>query len=163
MNQNRVAAILRGQTAVARKVYECVPIEEWWDLHAVLNEVLRLKYSIQPRVLSGCLSTLCDAGLIRCDQNRFQRVRVSEKVYEIPTLSDFADTSLKVKKETKEKIMAIDRLTVVIDKAKKLSADFQAFAGELETLAIELDDEMSANVKAAEKLTQLQTLLKGLG
>lgn len=73
--------LVASQTGIAKKVFECVPIQEPWHISAIVTEVARSSSSRpDTHIVSGCLRTLCDVGLIREPTNGcFQRIAVKEE------------------------------------------------------------------------------------
>ena len=65
MNEARAHSILAGQSSLARKVYEAVPIAEPWSLNSIMGEVLRLGHNVTHNNMRGCLRDMVEAGLVR--------------------------------------------------------------------------------------------------
>jgi lysophospholipase L1-like esterase len=115
------------------------------------------------KAIIGCLDTLKRQGLIQ-EPERGSFVRVEVKAIE---------TYVKFMEETKEKIMAakpatqtkqtnLDRLISLSEKANGLAAQMKSVASELENVALEIESEIQENTTSAQKLKQLQELLKGV-
>jgi hypothetical protein len=110
------------------------------------------------------LDTLKRQGLIQePERGSFIRIEVKETT----TFDKFIE-------ETKEKTMAtskpvtqikqsnLDRLINLSEKANGLAAQMKAMATELENVALEIEAEIQENSTSAQKLKQLQELLKGV-
>jgi ribosomal protein S8 len=150
--------------APVKKVYEAVPVSEAWTSTQIIAEISRLGYSMRDsKAIIGCLDTLKRQGLIQ-EPERGTFVRVEVKAIE---------TYVKFMEETKEKIMAtkpvtqmkqtnLDRLINLSEKANGLAAQMKAMATELENVALEIEAEIQENSTSAQKLKQLQELLKGV-
>lgn len=71
---------LAQQTAIARKVYQAIPIEEAWTHIEIYREFVRLHgTSVEVRTVGGCVSSLVDSGLVRqVQRDRYRREPVKE-------------------------------------------------------------------------------------
>jgi hypothetical protein len=151
--------------APVKKVYEAVPVSEVWTSTQIIAEISRLGYSMRDsKAIIGCLDTLKRQGLIQePERGSFIRIEVKETT----TFDKFIE-------ETKEKTMAtskpvtqikqsnLDRLISLSEKANGLAAQMKAMATELENVALEIEAEIQENSTSAQKLKQLQELLKGV-
>ena len=151
--------------APVKKVYEAVPVSEAWTSTQIIAEISRLGYSMRDsKAIIGCLDTLKRQGLIQePERGSFIRIEVKETT----TFDKFIE-------ETKEKTMAtskpvtqikqsnLDRLINLSEKANGLAAQMKAMATELENVALEIEAEIQENSTSAQKLKQLQELLKGV-
>jgi hypothetical protein len=151
--------------APVKKVYEAVPASEAWTSTQIIAEISRLGYSMRDsKAIIGCLDTLKRQGLIaEPERGSFIRTEVKETT----TFDKFIE-------ETKEKTMAtskpvtqikqsnLDRLISLSEKANGLAAQMKAMATELENVALEIEAEIQENSTSAQKLKQLQELLKGV-
>ena len=72
---------MQGQTGIAKKVYECVPISEPWRSFQVLTALRNMTGSTPDvRIVQGCLRDLVDSGLIRrTGTDHYQRIQVEKK------------------------------------------------------------------------------------
>tara|TARA_R110000822_G_scaffold17518_11_gene58962 strand:- start:350 stop:826 length:477 start_codon:yes stop_codon:yes gene_type:complete len=151
--------------APVKKVYEAVPVSEAWTSTQIIAEISRLGYSMRDsKAIIGCLDTLKRQGLIQePERGSFIRIEVKETT----TFDKFIE-------ETKEKTMAtskpvtqikqsnLDRLISLSEKANGLAAQMKSMATELENVALEIEAEIQENSTSAQKLKQLQELLKGV-
>jgi len=164
ISQTRFKQLHNTLNAPVKKVYEAVPVSEAWTTTQIIAEISRLGYSMRDsKAIIGCLDTLKRQGLIQ-EPERGSFVRVEVKAIE---------TYVKFMEETKEKIMAtkpvtqmkqtnLDRLISLSEKANGLAAQMKAMATELENVALEIEAEIQENSTSAQKLKQLQELLKGV-
>ena len=164
ISQTRFKQMFNTLNAPVKKVYEAVPVSEAWTTTQIIGEISRLGYSMRDsKAIIGCLETLIRQGLIT-EPERCSFVRVEVKAIE---------TYVKFMEETKEKIMAtkpvtqmkqtnLDRLINLSEKANGLAAQMKAMATELENVALEIEAEIQENSPSAQKLKQLQELLKGV-
>lgn len=142
--------LLAAQSAIARKVFEVVPIQQAWTSQAIGGALQQqTRASIQFRTLEGCLNTLLEAGLI-CEPKKglFQRVTPRG------TLQRVAIMPPKLNDEPPREVGAVELLTELADRARKLGADIEAAAAVIA-------DEAASNEEAARKLAQLQSIFKG--
>ena len=166
ISQTRFKQMFNVLNAPVKKVYEAVPVSEAWTSTQIIGEISRLGYSMRDsKAIIGCLDTLKRQGLIQePERGCFIRVEVKET----------ATTFDKFIEETKEKTMAtskpvtqikqsnLDRLINLSEKANGLAAQMKAMATELENVALEIEAEIQENSTSAQKLKQLQELLKGV-
>jgi hypothetical protein len=165
ISKTRFKQMFNTLNAPVKKVYEAVPVSEAWTSTQIIAEISRLGYSMRDsKAIIGCLDTLKRQGLIQePERGSFIRIEVKETT----TFDKFIE-------ETKEKTMAtskpvtqikqsnLDRLINLSEKANGLAAQMKAMATELENVALEIEAEIQENSTSAQKLKQLQELLKGV-
>ncbi len=179
---------LEGQTAVAKKVYEAVPITEWWSMHQIGDELRRKAHTTTTfDVLQGCLRALTDTGLVTEDTlGKFRRVEVREPApAQTKSEAEMLDPSRpipqiiipepKAKKDKPSmpaaspapRAPAADTsktpLEILADLSGRLSrviADVNAIASDLETAAIVIQDGIAAHEQDLEQLRQFKALLR---
>lgn len=165
ISKTRFKQLHNTLNAPVKKVYEAVPASDAWTTTQIIGEISRLGYSMRdPKAIIGCLDTLKRQGLItEPERGCFIRIEVKETT----TFDKFIE-------ETKEKTMAttkpvtqikqsnLDRLINLSEKANALAAQMKAMATELENVALEIEAEIQENSTSAQKLKQLQELLKGV-
>lgn len=164
ISKTRFKQLYNTLNAPVKKVYDGVPLSEAWSTTKIIGEIHRLGYSMRDtKAIIGCLDTLKRHGLItEPTRGSFIRVEIRETIENIPI------------QETREQIMAIskpvtqikqsnlDRLLILSDKANSLSAQMKTLASELENVSLEIEAEIQENLNSAQKLKQLQDLLKGM-
>ena len=165
ISKTRFKQMFNTLNAPVKKVYEAVPVSEAWTSTQIIGEISRLGYSMRDsKAIIGCLDTLKRQGLIQePERGSFIRIEVKETT----TFDKFIE-------ETKEKTMAtskpvtqikqsnLDRLISLSEKANGLAAQMKSVATELENVALEIEAEIQENSTSAQKLKQLQELLKGV-
>ena len=160
MTPAKLTIAMQGQTGIAKKVFECVPAQESWTEAQVIGALMAMTGSTpDARIVRGCLRDLADSGLIRkTDSSHWQRVR------------------MKTKQELKETVMASEKKVCPIDPiemlgglATEVASLARDFDSQLKRIATQIDDaalaiaqDRESSAGAAEKLRQLQALLKGL-
>lgn len=165
MNAAKQQNILAGQSSLARKVFQVVPIQESWSAHDIFNSLVVAEATGAqfPAIRRG-LGELKDAGLIREPVNgHFQRAAI--------TIKPLREQSMP--RETKPAVVAINKPNVsVLDTLVVLSGEVISFSDEvgqrmkklaarIEEVALSVEAEREVNAEALEKFKQLQSLLKG--
>lgn len=142
----RQRVLLASQTAVARKVFEAVPIQEAWTGRQIQRALERTtRASTELNLLMGCLNTLKESGLIVEPRvGVFERVKLREQV-EKPMQTRNAST----------KPASVEMLTELASRARKLADDLDAAASVI-------NEEHETNAGNLATLAQLQTLFKRL-
>lgn len=159
----RQSILLDGQTAIARKVFDFVPIQDAWTAHQIAQTMHRTTRALMDlRVLQACLSALTNSGLVcEAKPGLYQRkpLRVSNMNEPIPMK---AATSQQPPRrnptqppETARPQSAVDLLSELAERARTLATDLEAAA----ELIVKEQEEKEANLQ---KLAQLQSILKSL-
>lgn len=167
MREHKFKAIHSGLSAVAKRVYEAVPIKDEWSKDQVISEVARLYPSMRDaHAISGCLATMVRSGVvIETTPGKFKREPIDAAA---PKKSQ---TALSEQKEanmsqTEQKPIAvatpIEKIAGLQRLAAKIMDDVKALSSEIETVAIEVEMQFAERDAESQKLRQLQTLLKGL-
>lgn len=162
MRESKFNSIFNGLSAIAKKVYEAVPMQSPWDASQIHSELHRTgSTSCDFRIMRGCLDTLVKGGLIKePTSGTFVRIAVdkanepqpkrTEKQIELTPMTNTSETPI-------EKIGKLaSQANALLAMAKKLTAD-------IETVAIEVEEMFSSRDAETAKLKQLQALLKSLG
>lgn len=156
MNSVRFNSMYGGLSAVAKRVYEAVPISESWSAQQIKAELDRRGAGVSKdaRVFGGCLCDLVARGLVsEAPHGMFRRVKVSLREAQPPQQKEQVVQS--VQKSQPPAKSALDRLSA-------LATQLKAIAGELETVALEMEDERAVDAEGRKRLEQLQQLLKGV-
>lgn len=81
---------MEGQTNIARKVYELVPLTESWNVNKIAMEAARQQGSVANfRIIHGCLAALVRAGLIH-ESSKNEYTKIPVKGY-VPPLANTED------------------------------------------------------------------------
>lgn len=172
MNNARFQSILKNLTNVARKVFDAIPISEAWTTQQVRSELIRSGVAVtrEYSVIEGCINNLVSSGIvIENPRGYFKRVAVNEPdnqkrqivpkpIQQPKTVSEPEQMST----EEKKPFSVLDRLAGLANRASTLAISMKALASEIETAAIEAEQEMEKHAEGRKKLEQLQSLLKGL-
>lgn len=165
MNATRQQQMLAGQTALARKVFEFVPIQQCWTALDIYNALIAKTSSAQFRPVRACLGQLKDQGLIREPVNgHFQRAAATPKPKREQVMSK--ESNQAVVSIKKPEIGALDALAAlsgeVISLSDEIGKRMKALSARIEEVALSVETEREGNAEAAGKLKQLQALLKGI-
>lgn len=174
MKPSKTESLLQGQTGIARKIFEFVPISEEWTEHQITSEVHRVTGSkVDSKVFRGALRDLADSGLIRRRNDMFSRAHAPEnpKQKETKMPAAKAVTTLQMKPTVKhEQQTALSPIEILGDIAgsivalsKSMSAQLQQLAERVEEAALQIEQGQEANAANLQKLKQLQQLLRSLG
>jgi hypothetical protein len=143
---------LAGQSAIAQKIFDCVPIKQGWISHQIAAEVRRLTgTSPEIRTVVGCLNKLVDAGLVRHLHGEYRR----EPVGAAAPIKKKEQEPMAEKKPTSAAPGSISVLELLGAMSEKL----RGFANELDAIAVQIEDEQSVNAKLADRYKQVQALL----
>lgn len=165
ISNTRFKQLYTTLNAPVKKVYEAVPLAESWTSSQIITEIARLGYSMRdPKAIIGCLDTLKRQGLIvEPTRGNFLRVEVKETSAFEPIQPEPREKKMASNKPvTQIKHTNLDRLMILSDKANALAAQVKTMAAELESVALEIEAEIQENLTSAQKLKQLQDLLKGM-
>lgn len=174
MSPAKAASLLNGQTSIARKMFEFVPIADEWTEAQVAGEMRRVTGSSPDlKVVRGCLRDLADSGLIRRRNDKFRRAAAPEKTQqkesEMPAAK--AVTTLQLKPAAKpEPQVAPSPIEIlgdiagsIVELSKGVAVQLQQLASRVEEAAIQIEQGQEANAANLQKLKQLQQLLRSLG
>ena len=167
MKYHKFIGTYRGLTGVAQRVYDCVPIAEAWSPLQIKAELARQGRGGEVRIIMGCLNTLIDSGLVQeVSKGCFQRI----PVYPKPTNTEETEETEKEEVMTatpqpklqakKDETAPIDKIAKLASRCIELSVMLQKLASDVETVAIEVQNDFAQQGEDAQKLKQLQALLK---
>ncbi|CAG2129206.1 hypothetical protein [Cupriavidus numazuensis] len=169
MTPAKLDAKLQGQSAIARKVYDAVPIQAAWSVPQIVGAVRRATGgSVDHRTVVGCLIALKSGGVVGESQpGLFKRVEVkgmtvvgkAAQEYESVVKAVGSVPSFVGLKNAPRPIDVIAQITVgltaVCEQLRKLVTN-------LEDAALLIEGSMAEQDANLGKLRQLQTLLKSL-
>lgn len=164
-SESRQQQLLAGQSAISRKVFEIVPIQEAWTYPDIYNALRAKSVGVESRSVHRCLFELRDIGLIReARSGYFQRSPISIKSKSEPVMSQPASNTVVAIK--KSEIGALDALAAlsgeVITLSDEIGQRMKKLAARIEEVALSVAAEQESNAEALGKLKQLQSLLKGM-
>lgn len=184
LNQRQVDASLKNQSGSARRVYSCVPIQETWDVPAIMKALTNAGQGGVPdrKVVSGCLNDLTDAGLIRrTGRDLYRRTGIRpERVQQdstdvqqptptIDTPTESAPMSQPTPLHAVSTVTApaapADTLTLLANAAEALRNNAEqilALATHIEDLSLQLEEERDTVRKKMAEIEQLKALLTSI-
>jgi len=166
MNAGRFQSILNGMTSIAIKVFDVVPKGDAWDAYQIHQELVRTGAQRDYRILEGCLKSLVDAGVvIESPRGNFRQVSVHGRAAKPEISMTYANKELRVivKPAPPAKNQSpIERLSALSARVKACMSELHTIQGDIDTAAIEIEEDMAQHAQSAEKLRQLQALLKGI-
>ena len=154
--------LMQGQTGIAKKVYECVPVQESWQTFQIVQALKNMTGSqADVRVVQGCLNDLVDAGLIRESQRRFyQRIQVEEKPkpkeVKMPAAQSKAEQPAIPAKPANTMEILGELAAEVVGMAEHL----KRLAARVEDVALIVEQERESSAKSMEQYRQLRALIK---
>ena len=167
LKESKFKAIHNGLSAIAKKVYEAVPIKDSWEKHKIILELQRLHPSVRDQhTILGCLDTLVRSGLVnQLENGTFRREHVETAASLRAALDKEIGLPEKMKKtevQEDQAVSPIEKITRLQQMAAKIIEDVKAMSDAIETVAIEVEMQFSERDAESQKLKQLQALLKGL-
>lgn len=157
MSHSRFCGIYNGLTALAKKVYEAVPISAPWGLSEVHAELVRTGSDPGKAIVEGCLKSLVSSGLVKERALTFIRIPVREKIEHVKKDEEPMATQQPAAPEG-----ATDRLSGLASRASKIATMMRQFADDLELAAVEIDDGIGKDRADLEKLRHLRDVLNSL-
>ena len=149
---------LAGQTAIAQKVFQSVPIAEAWTVAQISQAMHRTTGArLDRHTLQGCLRALADSDLIRSTEHGslHQRTAVSAAQPTPPKTKESTVIQPAVTAPPQQAAPAS-----AIDVLGCLAQKMRALADEVDAAALALEEEQSRTTGEAAKLKQLKALLK---
>lgn len=179
MTPEKAAKVLQGQTALARKAFDAVPVSEWWDLWQVKRELERLGTVgvINHTQLRGCLKCLKEAGLIDEKDDAYRSAvtlavskpppKPKEQPQEPPVTE--AKGNQKAVPTAPARISELDHLANlsselidITDEIRQKLSRLTRIAKELDDVALNIAQEQQASDKRFERLNRVQLLMREL-
>jgi hypothetical protein len=161
MTPIRQKTALDGQSSIARKVFEIVPIQQAWTPQQIFSAMGAItRSSIDMHTLRGCLAALREAGLVRAPQKGlYQRTTVHEKDESMRATPD-TTTAATPKPAAALPKSPIDALGGIAQRLTHLRNLMDAVISDIETAALAMEEDLSEHRESADKLRQLQQILK---
>lgn len=175
MKESRQRQLLEGQSSVARKVFEGVPIQEAWAENEILKAMRTAGVTIASHTVRACLLDMKDVGLIKePSKGQFQRVPVQPYL----RMSDETAERLKQKfnptpaeepamQTTTAKAPAptpLDMLSTIATELTLMATEYgermRAMSLRLEEVALKIEEQREVDAASMEKANKLQALLK---
>lgn len=156
MNAQKMARLEGGLNGLAKKVLAAVPMQEAWSAQKISTELRRSGGSYDLSVITGCLNTLADSGIIKEPATgSFIRPAVRESITTTKEEAPMATNVRTIAPAEPEQ----DSMTRFANVAKGL----RRLADEVELIALADAERTQKAEKDTENLRQLQALLKTIG
>ncbi|MCY1298549.1 hypothetical protein D9M68_696970 [compost metagenome] len=170
MTPSKQQATLQGCTAIARKVYDAVPIQDAWQPIQIKNALATsTRSSTDLHVVRGCLRVLVESGLVReHPHGHYRRIEVREtKPYtHMEIVMPESNVTKTAQQPTQSEQSPIEILGELAGQITTLANEFAArmkkLAAAAEEAALAIEQERETNDENLGKLRQLQALLKSL-
>lgn len=174
MKESRQQQLLEGQSSVARKVFEGVPIQDAWAEKEIVKAMRTGGFTIAAHAVRGCLLDMKDVGLIKEPKSgHFQRVpvqsylRLSEVTEPLAKFQPSNEPAMQTPTTKKPEPTPLDLLATVATELVLLSSEFsermKALALRVEEVALSVGAQREADAAIIAQANQLKVLLKGFG
>jgi hypothetical protein len=163
MTPRQQKAALDGQSSIARKVFEIVPIQEAWSPHVMISTLHDItRSSIDMHTFKGCLGALREAGLVReTSKGFYQRIAVHEKDESMRATPETSPAPAPQKPALALPKSPIDVLGGIAQRLTIVRNSLNEIISDIETAALATEETLSEHRESADKLRQLQHILKG--
>lgn len=165
ISKARFNQIFNGQSSSAKKVYSAVPIAEGWNARQITTELIRNGVGIDKRVISGCLDTLVDAGLVNeLIRGDFRRVHVKEEELnqQQPELKEMTKPKANTANQIKQPKSPMDLIGDLASRASVIGDMLKSLSSDIGDVAIEIQQHIETSDADTQKFKQLQSLLKSI-
>lgn len=173
MKESRQRQLLEGQSSVARKVFEGVPIQEAWSENEIVKAMRASHITVAAHTVRACLLDMKDVGLIKEPrQGQYQRMPVQPylRLSDAPTetIHPTANNEPAMPTTTAKAptITPLDQLSTIATELTLMSAEFgdrlKALAVRLEEVALAVETQREEDAAAMAQVNQIQTLMKAL-
>lgn len=162
-SESRQQQLLAGQSAISRKVFEIVPIQESWTVTDIHSALRAANVGAESRSVRRCLFELRDLGLIREHASgTFQRSPTAIKSKSEPVMSQPASkTVASIKKPESGALDALASLSAeVVGLSGEFSKRMNALAARIEEVALSVEAEREGNAETIAKAKRLQEIMK---
>jgi hypothetical protein len=174
MKELRQRQLLEGQSSVARKVFEGVPIQEAWPENAIFDAVRNNNICIAAHAVRGCLKDMKDVGLVReAPKGHFQRtpvqppLRLSAAPVQKIKPQPVSEPTVQTPTAKAATVTPLDLLGSVATELTLLASEFgerlRALSLRVEEVALLVEAQREDDAKVIEQANQLKALLKGFG
>lgn len=163
MNESRQQQMLAGQSSIAQKVFDYVPIRSSWSARDIHGAVLAANVSgASAYAIRRALGELKDAGLIREPVGgKFQRDPTTPKPKKERAVTQSAKQAVVSIKPPESALDVLAALSgEVVSMAGEFSQRMKALAGRIEEVALSVEAERESNAEAIVKAKRLQQALR---
>lgn len=178
MTETKFNSIYRGLTEQAKRVYQAVPATEPWTVNQIMNELARTTGQRDHRIVSGCLNSLQDSGIVReSSQGYWVRVEVRPKlvvvkkaqpVVEQVSVSETPEKEISMPpintqpapQKTDVNVTPLERIGGLSAQVLAIIQNLHQLAADIEATALEVEEQMEKIQKDGARLKHFQELLK---
>lgn len=172
MKLSRFRAIYNGMNSVAQKVYDAVPMSDYWHHNKITQELKRLGKQMDPAAVQGCLGYMLSMGLVKKNKDgEFIRTAITmsnQSVDETPptnptneeiTMATNPDVP---KPPVPAPVSVFDILAALLKRCDSIADQIDDLKVDIEKAALQAQAEHEQNAGAAQKLQQFKQLFAAL-
>lgn len=165
MNPQRNQSLLRGQSAIAQKVYQFITCDPGKS-SSVIDIAAEMKAATGAgadiHIMRGCLAALCKAGLVReVVPGSFRQTVVKEKKDMSVVKSELETVVKPITKTIKKPAEPMDRLAAISSRLRAEAEALIKIADEIDAEALAAEERRTADSKELAVLEQFKAILKG--
>lgn len=164
ISRSRFNVALQEMTSAAQKVFAAVPEHEFWPIPKIAAEMKRQGINADIAHVAGCLHSMLHTGMVREQlRGHFCKAEIREPApKQPPKLVEVKKEAMKPAPITVKKT-PLEILGDLSSRAIVLSDMVKKYASDVESAAIEIQQQIETGDEETAKLRQLQSLLKSLG
>jgi hypothetical protein len=174
MKESRQRQLLEGQSSVARKVFEGVPIQEAWSENEIVRAMRASHMTVAAHTVRACILEMKDVGLIKEPKSgHFQRVpvqpylRLSGVTDPLTPTRPVSETTVQTPTAKKTEPTPLDLLATVATELTLMASEYserlRALSLRVEEVALSVASQREADAAIIAQANQLKVLLKGFG
>lgn len=151
MNPSTADRRLQGQTRIAQKVYDAIPMNEAWTSRQICSELYRLHQTAHDlHIVEGCLRDLREQKLIR-EPYRGQYQRIARTHLAIAESAEV---------DTRKEAPVPEKKEFSIDEAERMAKSLRDLADQFEAFALQAMEMVDKYKREAARFEQLRSLFK---
>jgi hypothetical protein len=163
ISELRQQQLLAGQSSIAKKVFDFVPIQDSWSTHDIHNASLAANATgVSSYAVRRALGELKDAGLIREPiGGKFQRDAATPKPIKEPLMTQVAKPTVVAIKKPEGALDVLAALSgEVVSMSEEFSGRMKVMAARIEEVALSVEAEREGNAETIAKAKRLQEMMK---
>ncbi|NIE67453.1 hypothetical protein [Burkholderia sp. Ax-1719] len=169
MTPRKFKLTLDSQSAVARKVFDCVPLADKWTVHKIIGELTRTSSArVDVKTAEGILNGLTDCGLVKeVERGLFQRVTPRDTLSLPGGTPDDAPSQPEADTPVPEQsapapVAGIERLGDLATQLRTMAVSLMATADDLDALALGYEERIEAVEARYAKVREFAALVRNL-
>lgn len=163
MKESRQRQLLEGQSSMARKVFEGVPIQEAWSENDIVKAMRSSSMTVAVHTIRACLLDMVDAGLIRQPKSGHYQREPVQPFLRLPTDQPTNNIEPVMSTAKKPEPTPLDLLGTVATELVLMASEFaermKALAARVEEVALQVEAQREADASTMAKVNQLKALL----